>query len=237
VKFAKNVLVGAWLLIGATILMSLGSIWVFMRMAPAIELIIARNERSLQACQEMLASLALSCGEPQSAEECKAVFMGALRDAAGNVTEKDEPLALAAIQADYERAFAGDAVARHRAVASIVRLAGINRAAMVDADRKARQFGNSGAWAIVFMTTGVFLFGMIFINRLKRNLAQPFEEIHEVVAACRRGDMIRRCSATTFSKEIGAVFREINDLLDEFWFCRTRNSTRPEKKAGINAIQ
>ena len=54
---SKSVKFGAWLLIALNLLMAFGSIWVFMRMSPAIETIIARNAVSFEATEDMLAAL------------------------------------------------------------------------------------------------------------------------------------------------------------------------------------
>ena len=57
-RLAQAVRVGAWVLMGLNLLMAVGAIALFNRMAPAIAVIIERNERSIGACVDMLASLA-----------------------------------------------------------------------------------------------------------------------------------------------------------------------------------
>ena len=184
-KLGRSVGMGALIMIGANLLMSLGSIWVFMRMAPAIEVIIEQNERSLQACEEMLASLALvdAYHNGNDGGRLKKYFVNALENAEGNITEKEEPRSLEAIRRNFAEAFEGDSAARERTVDAIIRLGAINRDAMVKADVKARQVGAAGAWSVVFMATGVFLFGMLFLRSLKNNLINPFEEIRSVLSA------------------------------------------------------
>ena len=110
-KIAPSVRLGAWLLIGFNLLMALGSIWIFMRMAPAIEIIIERNERSLEACEEMMASLAMISRNTRTDAMLKATFENALKRAQNNITEKEEPAVLATIQADFADAFLGDRTA------------------------------------------------------------------------------------------------------------------------------
>ncbi|MBN1575513.1 MAG: hypothetical protein JW913_03120 [Chitinispirillaceae bacterium] len=214
VKLAQNVRVGAWILIGLNLMMALGSIWVFIRMAPAIERIIDRNERSLQAGEEMLASLAMAGGKDADNGSRLKSFADALTRARGNITENEEPLALDSITMNYPGAFRGDGDAGGRTIAYIVRLGDINRAAMVNADRRARQVGNAGAWGVVFMASSLFLVGMLFLRGLKRNLIQPFEEVHSVVTAFRNGDTMRRCTGTNLPKDFATVFRDVNELLD-----------------------
>lgn len=218
-KFAQSVRLAAWFLIGLNLLMAFGSIWIFVRMTPAIEVIIDRNVTSLQMCEEMLAALALA-NENQSVPKTavspvQQAFKKALRRAQQNITEDDEPAIITSINQSYQKAFAGDAAAITKTVDAIQRLGSTNRAAMVSADKNARQFGNAGAWGIVFMATVVFLAGMLFIRSLKRNLVHPLEEIHSVTTAFRHGDTMRRCTGTGTLREINLVYRELNDILDK----------------------
>ena len=219
-KLAQLVWLGAWLLIGLNLLMAFGSIWVFMRMSPAIETIIDRNVTSLQTCEEMLASLVRVNGNQSDTKLLRDSFLAALNKAQHNITEEDEPDAIKSISQSYEKAFEGDVVEVKKTVNAVLRLGAINRAAMVAEARKARQFGNAGAWGIVFMATAVFLVGMLFIRRLKRNLINPLEEIHSVTAAIRNGDTMRRCTGTSLPKEISQVFSELNEILDK---CSVKN--------------
>lgn len=213
----QNVRLGAWLLIGLNLLMALGSIWVFIRMAPAIEVIIIQNERSLQACEEMLSSLAMMnlSGSGPDNDRLKASFNDALGRAEKNVTELAEPVALESIRHNYAQAFAGDFDARTRTVTAIAGLSRINREAMGVADKKARQLGNGGAWGVVFMASAVFLVGMLFMRSLKRNLVAPLAEIHSVISALRRGDALRRCTRMDMPSDITQVFNEFNEFLDK----------------------
>lgn len=213
-RLAQTVRLGAWILIGLNLLMAFGSIWVFIRMAPAIEVIIDQNERSLQACEKMLAALALADNQETDITQLKASFAAALNNAQNNITEKDEPPALDAIDRDYAGAFEGDFAAKTRTVEAILSLGEINREAMVRADKKARQLGNAGAWGVVFMASAVFLTGMLFMRALKKNLVMPLKEIDAVLNAHRSGDTMRRCSGTRLSRDVRRVFNNVNALLD-----------------------
>lgn len=218
-KLAHSVRLAAWLLIGLNLMMAFGSIWVFVRMTPAIELIIDRNVTSLQMCEEMLAALAL-VNENQSVRttamgSVQETFRKALQKARQNITEQDEPAIIQLIHQSYLKAFTGDATAVTKTVEAIQSLGAANRAAMVAADKKARQFGNAGAWGIVFMATAVFLIGLLFISSLKKNLLQPLEEIHSVTTAFQHGDTMRRCTGTGMPREIHQVYRELNGILDK----------------------
>ncbi len=213
-RLAQTIWLGAWILIGLNLLMAFGSIWVFIRMAPAIEVIIEQNERSLQACENMLASLALADRHAADITPLKVSFSAALKNAQNNITEKNEPAALDAIDQTYTRAFEGEFAAKTRTVDAILLLGEINREAMVRADKKARQLGSAGAWGVVFMASAVFLTGMLFIRALKKNLVMPLEEIDAVLKAYKSGDTMRRCTGTRLPKDIRRIFNNVNAFLD-----------------------
>lgn len=221
-KLGQSVRLGGWFLIALNFLMALGAIWVFMRMAPAIERIIERNERSLHACEEMLQYLVMAGQGKENSVELRQAFLESLEGAQNNITEQEEPLALEEISANYERAFEGNAEATEKTVFAITRLSAINRGAMISADRKARQFGSAGAWGIVFMATAIFTIGMIFMRSLKYNLVRPLEEIDATLEAFSKGNAFRRCIETGVSPEIRKILSLINDLLDNGMKCQDR---------------
>lgn len=213
-RLAQAVRVGAWTLVGLNLLMALGSIGIFTRMAPAITVIIDRNERSLQACEDMLAALALSI-DLGGNEERMRYFKEAFDRAKKNVTEVDEPAVLHSIETTFQAAFRGDFKARQATVDSIVTLGKINREAMIFADGRAQQLGYAGAWGVVFMAVSVFIAGIIFIRGLVRRVVLPLEEIHTVITAQRNGETMRRCTGTDVPQEIRAIFIGINGILDQ----------------------
>jgi hypothetical protein len=214
-KIAQSVRIGLWLLIGLNLFMALGSIWIFMRMAPAIEVIIDRNERSLQACEEMLASLAMITEDRAENEVLKITFVNALKRAQNNITENEEPVALESIRVGYSDSFIGNITARQNTVSAIILLGKINREAMIKADLRAKQFGYAGAWGIVFMAVGVFFAGMLFKRSLSKSLIKPLEEIHAVISAHRDGDTIRRCTGSNLPRDIKIVLNGLNEFLDK----------------------
>jgi len=219
-RLAHAVKIGAWFLVGLNLLMAFGSIGIFMRMAPAITVIIDRNERSLKACEGMLASLAMA--NISNHEVQIKIFKEAFVRAQNNVTEIEEPAALKSIEAAFQDAFRGDLMARQATVDAIVNLGTINREAMIIADGNARQLGYAGAWGIVFMAILVFIVGLIFIRNLTRRLVIPFREIHTVIAARRNGETMRRCTGADLPQDIRAIFNGINEILDQ---CQTYIST------------
>jgi len=214
-RIAQSIRIGVWLLIGLNLFMALGSIWIFMRMAPAIEVIINRNEHSLQACEEMLASLAMITGDQAPDQALKSTFANALKRAQDNITEAEEPVALTSINAGFSDAFIGNMKAKQNTVSAIILLGKINREAMIIADLRAKQFGYAGAWGIVFMAVGVFFAGMLFKRSLLKSLIKPIEEIHAVVSAHLNGDIMRRCTGSDLPRDVKKIFNELNEFLDK----------------------
>ncbi len=214
-RISQAVIIGAWLLISLNILMALGSIWIFMRMTPAIKDIIEQNEHSLQACEEMLASLAMLDGDTKANYKLIVKFQEALDRANNNITEVEEPAAIKIIRSQFKAAFEKDIKAKENTVYAIMLLGKINREAMIKADRRARQLGSAGAWGVVFMAASLFFAGMLFKRNLMINLLNPVEEINAVIAAYRNGDTMRRCSGADLPADFLSIFHGINEILDQ----------------------
>lgn len=214
-RLGQAVRVGSWLLVGLNLLMAVGAIGIFTRMAPAIALIIERNERSLKACEDMLALMAVTgMGTAFSPEQTR-IFQTAFDRAKANVTEPQEPEILKRMEPSLLPLFQGDTAGRKGVVEATVQLGKINRDAMIIADQRAQQLGRAGAWGVVFMALSAFLAGVIFIRSLTRRVVTPLEEIHTVMIAHRNGDSIRRCTGADLSQDVAAVFTGINELLDQ----------------------
>lgn len=213
-KLSNSVTIGAWILISLNLMLAFGAIWVFARMTPAIKLIVDQNLNSLQACEEMLASLASSASATEK-ENQKTAFEVVLRSVSSYTRKTEEQKALKLISDNYRKAFEGDQGAVTNTVQGITRLGEINRIAMVRAYTNAKQYGDGGAWGVVFMASGVFFVGMLFMRSLKKILVGPLEEINEVLIAHRKGDLMRRCTGSDLSGNVKNVFIGINDLLDQ----------------------
>lgn len=228
-RLTKIVLMGVLLLIGLNLLMAMGSIWIFIRMAPAIEVIIERNELSLEACEEMLASIAMVDDDNTQNDIQYAIFKAAYNRALNNITENEEPAALNSIVMYSDKAFQGNISARQKTINAIMNLGEINRQAMIEADAKARKLGYAGAWGIVFMAIIVFFAGNLFYRSLKKNVLHPLEEIHNVISDFNIGNIMRRCTGVGLPADVMSVFNGINELLDK---CQFQSSLEPP--IGIN---
>ena len=134
---------GAWAVILLNLLMAFGSIWIFMRMAPAIEVIISRNVLSLEASEEMLAILGLT-GEGAADASARQAFQAALERAEKNITEQEETELLSRIAKFHLPALAGERAAKRETVEAIAELGRSNRSAMHRADLRAQELGLGG---------------------------------------------------------------------------------------------
>lgn len=214
-RLAQAVRVGSWFLVGLNLLMAVGTIAIFSRMAPAIAVIIERNERSLKACEDMLALMAVTGSGSAFSQEQARLFQAAYDRAKANVTEPQEPEILRRMEPSLPLLFQGAVTVRKDVVEAAVQLGKINRDAMTIADHRAQQLGRAGAWGVVFMALSVFLAGVIFIRKLTGRVVRPLEEIHAVIIAHRNGDAMRRCTGTDLSQDVVAVFTGINELFDQ----------------------
>jgi hypothetical protein len=213
-KTSSSVRAGLWILIISNLLMAFCSIWILMRMSPAIEHIIKRNEKSLYACQIMLASLA-EYQHDKTEKKLIKNFEKALGDAKKNITENGEKKQLENIEQNYHSAFNGDILKKQKTISHITNLSEINRQAMISADLKAKQYGYAGAWAIVFMAGFVYFTGHVFKRTVNKNLLAPIDEIHKVIISNLKNEKMRRCSGTDLPKDIEKIFSDINKYLDK----------------------
>ncbi len=213
-KLAQSVRIGIWCLVGLNLLMAFVSVWFFVRMAPAIEQIINRNTKSIDAGQTMLLCLAEFGEETVRQDELMIKFENALRSAQNNITEKNETEAVKIISQNYQGAFKGDIDQRKETVNGISALNHINREAVQKADNAASRLGMGGAWGIVIMASFVFFIGLIYTRFLTRSLVEPLEEIHSVAESYRTGDNFRRCCGANMPLEITGIYRFINEMLD-----------------------
>ncbi|HAE38303.1 MAG TPA: hypothetical protein DCG57_06645 [Candidatus Riflebacteria bacterium] len=213
-RLAKAFSLSAWLLVTINLLMAFGAIGIFMRMTPAIAEIISNNERSLQACEEMLTSIIMAASNTDYSTMYRQNFKNALERASKNITEGEEPAALEIISSEFEKAFEGNRNAIELTTTAILQLSAINRNAMAEADKKAQQLGRGGAWGIVFMAIFSFIIGIVFIQQLQSKLLVPLEEIKTVLLEHQAGETRRRCAGVNLSTDIRGIFGIINRLLD-----------------------
>jgi hypothetical protein len=210
----RDLYVGIGALVAMLLVVSFGTVGLLMRMSPAIERILRENVASLEACDEMMAALALA-GPGQAEASIAARFREALRRAQANITEAQERPALARIEAAAPGALRGEPADRAAAVEALAALHAVNSASMRRADERARQLGLGGAWAIVFLSCVALAVSVAVLRRLRQRLVAPLQELSSTLAAASRGDRHRRCRPmTTAPAELARILLAVNGLLD-----------------------
>ncbi|MDO5581107.1 MAG: hypothetical protein Q4G69_08210 [Planctomycetia bacterium] len=213
-KLTHSFKVGIWCLIGLNLLMAFVSIWVFVRMAPAIERIISRNTKSIDGGEAMLVCLSELADDGADRDVQKKKFELALQSVRGNITEKHENEAIDVISANYLGAIAGNSDELQKTIVGIMKLNEVNREAVQQADRAASRLGIGGAWAVVIMASFVFLAGILYAKFLTRSLVDPLEELYSVAESRKGGDSFRRCCGPDLPDEITEIYHFVNGMMD-----------------------
>lgn len=211
--FSASLQFGVRLLIFLNLLTACACIWAFLRIAPSPEEINRHNNRSLEACENMLILLAEERREPP--EKLIAEFEKILQRAENNITEKGERETLEHVKRSFTPAFRGDQAAFDQTVRALYTLAKLNREAMGTAARNVKTMGLAGAWGVVFMAVLIFLCGILLLARLRKGIFQPLDEIRETLHAHKNGDLFRRCHLPAdAASDIRETGHDLNSLLD-----------------------
>lgn len=213
---------------------SLSAIALLTRMTPAISEILAENEYTIEACEEMLAAIAATAPK----DDRRRLFDAALARAAKNVTEQSEPRLLEILEAQSAKALAEppDQDARSAVIGAIQELARTNRESMNRAGESARALGATGAWTSVFLGLLAFAFSFVIARRLDRRIVDPMAEIDDVVSAARHGDVYRRC-VPSGPKELQSIATAINALLDDQqWTEHDPNLAKKDRSALLHFL-
>ncbi len=196
------------------LLLAFGSVGLFVRMGPAIDLILQENVYSIVAAEEMLSELATAGGAPLAVDAESRIALS-MEKARKNITEDEERPVLHELEQALPGAVSGDSRARERAIDAIRQLIEINREAMQLVDQEARQLGSAGAWAAVFIGFLSFLLSLIVVLRLQSRFVRPLVDLYEVLESARSGNRLRRCRLQDAPREVIQVTESVNLLLDE----------------------
>jgi methyl-accepting chemotaxis protein len=213
-KLHRDVLISIGSLVAFNLLVALGMVALLSRMAPAIEHILEANVASIEAAERMLAILAAAGGEPVTQAQ-QAQFTEALQRAERNVSEPDEQAVVARIREHHQAALGGDVAAMVALVVALEELAGVNRRAMREEDRKAQRMGTAGAWSAVFIALLGFVASLLVIRRLRRYIMEPLAELYATLEAAGKGDRFRRCTTFDAPHELKRIFQIVNQMLDQ----------------------
>lgn len=227
----RDVSVAVGLLTGLAFVVALGAAGLLVRMGPAIETILERNGRSLEAGEEILRVLLVT--RPGAVTpEAQAALDGALVRARQFVTEPEEGQIVAHIEQLAPRAIRGDDPARAQVADALATFAEVNRNAMRRADEQARRFSSGGAWGVVFLGLAAAVLSTAVSRRLRRRAVEPLAALDGALDAYLRGDRHRRVAALDACDDIRRLGANVNRLLDADM--AKVSGVRPSKETGTD---
>ncbi|MCB9869249.1 MAG: hypothetical protein H6836_07215 [Planctomycetes bacterium] len=193
--------------------LAFAAIGLFLRMGPAAERILLRNDATIFAAEDILTVLAGRPGAIDDPDDRTRVA-AAIERIASNITEDREPAVIEAIRQLVPAAVAGDATARNTLIVDLRRLIAINRDAMQRADREAQRLGRAGAWAAALVAIASLGLSLFLGRRLGSHVVRPVLELGRVLRAAQSGDRFRRCNLHPAPRELRDALVDLNRLLD-----------------------
>lgn len=197
------------LLVALQVITAAAGAWLLLRTGPAVERILAENDYSLAAVEQMRSVIAAGSVD----ESGRRRFAEALERARSNITEEAEPAMITAIEAHGPGALAGDGAARRALVETLDGLSALNRRSMHDADARAQRLARAGAWALCGLALVNLALGLLIVRRTRDRLLAPLARLHRVARALDHDDRRQRCGHA--QGELGTIARALDDLLDE----------------------
>ncbi|MCA8943248.1 MAG: hypothetical protein KDB80_11865 [Planctomycetes bacterium] len=199
--------------VAMNLLLVFAAIGLFVRMGPAIEGILLRNDATIVAAEDVLEVLARTSTSTVDTLDRERIA-AALTRASNNITESGEAPVIVSIEANVEPALEGDAEARTALVSDLRSLIAINRNAMRAVDEEAQRLGSAGAWAAAFV--GFVSLGLCLLlgRNLGNRIVRPILELRQVLAAAHGGDRFRRCAIQRAPAELCESLAGVNQLLD-----------------------
>jgi hypothetical protein len=213
-KLSHSVKICAIFLVFINLVVFFCTIWLFLRIIPAIDLIVKDNLSSIESVESMLTSLSVVENEGATKKDLQS-FKIALRNAKKNISKEDEKIALNIIDRSYQKAFQNDIIARKELKFAIDYLFQINRDEILRLKKEASQVSMAGAWGLVFMVIITFFITMLYLKKMERKVLNPLDEMYDVIKAYKMNDRFRRCSGINVNKDIRLIYNGINELLDE----------------------
>ena len=221
--------------IGAIVILNMilafGVIGLFIRMGPAIELILKDNVYSIVAAEEVLAVFA-AAGDAPVGGAGEARVRDALGRARSNVTEDEERPVLDAIEASLAAALAERGEARRRVIERTGALISVNREAMRRVDEEAQRLGAAGAWAAVLVGFLSLVLSLVVLGRMRARFVLPVLELYEVLTDA-KGEGKRRCRPRQAPVELRRAAEAVNAILDARVAATAAEQTPPGGRRGM----
>jgi len=199
--------------VALNLILALAAISLFLRMGPAIERILLRNDSTIVACEEILEVMART-EDAGVTDADRDHIDAAIRRTRDNITEEGEGPAIEAIAEGVGPALGGDADARRALVDDLHDLIAINRGAMRSADQEAHRLGRAGAWVAAFVGLASLALSLFLCRGLGARIVRPILELRQVLVAAQTGDPFRRCAIRRAPPELKDTLNGVNQILD-----------------------
>lgn len=249
-----RLLLGYGYLVGLLLFTAGSATLSFLHLSAGIEVVLDENFRSIRSAMAMIEALerqdsatlaALIEGQHEIVDMAshEESFRDALEEAAGNVTEEDEPETLAAIRQHYaayrearsalfaelperpltaynQQVFPRFSEVKH----DVIRLLDINQRAMFRADRQARETAVQSSTWLGFMVV-VALVSLVFLSRaMQRRILSRLARLRSGMFAIST-DLQGRLREEG-NDELAMIARHLNRLLDQNEELKARNQGR-----------
>jgi len=188
-------------------------IWLVERTGPAIEMILAENDYSLVAAEDMVHQLASADPKTWSPDDLRA-FRNALDRAQRNITEKDEYRVITVLRRATDRHFSEPGDVRE-SLETLKELVAINRNSMHLADVNAKQIAFAGGWTMVGFALMTLIFSLLMVRRSGFRLLAPIQRMVAVAQAYRSRDPYQRFEMKQIPYEFKVIGDTLNDLMDD----------------------
>lgn len=206
--------VGIGALLSLQLLTSFTAIGLLGRVASSIERVMVDNVTSEESVETMLATLASVGVDGVGSAESAVAYEQAFLTASSNVTEPGEQELVDRIGRTRAEALAGDPAARLVNVEALHALGRLNRDSIREADQKAQLMASSGAWGSAFAGFVSLLLSAFVYRQTRDRLVAPVREMHEALAAVRRGDRLRRSHVHSGPVETRRMADDLNWLVE-----------------------
>lgn len=213
-KLSNSIKICGYFLVSINLIISFSTIWLFLRIVPAIDSIVQNNVSSLEAAESMLTSLIVIENEGATKKDLQA-FKVALKSAMQNVSKNDEKIAIGIIERSYKQAFNNDVTSRKELRFAIDYLFQINKDEILRLKNEAAKASKAGAWGLAFMALIAFFLTLLLLKRLDKKLLVPVKELYEVIRSYKKRNKFRRCMGENVNSDIKLIFDGVNELLDD----------------------
>jgi hypothetical protein len=208
-RLRSEVSLGLALLLILQVVTSFSAIFLLDRVTPATADLLAENDASLAAIEDVLVGLLM---DDHAAGRARA--RDGLQRARDNITEEGERAPLQALGEALPDAFDGDKGARAVVIDAAAAVTATNREAMRRANAETLRLGATGSWAAAILGITGFVVGVVVARRLQGRVVAPVVDLASTLARVRVGEEGLRCSPQPGPRELRQLAEHVTWLID-----------------------